>query len=208
MKNAKIETTTLEDAKARSSDTVERSKLLAQKLDAQVKQVEQKQEKNATVKTQDIVHKDVKDFISSKTFDQLNDDKRTVIKEHRYYMMSKTADDKYNVFNKTMYLDDQNNYQLLTRALMRKFTQDFISKIALNSKFTAQDILRNRVVGGAFGDVRRTALFETSLFVNDEQDADKKDIIAKMLKLKKNCVYYNANEKESTKKRYYFIRKA
>lgn len=210
MKNTKIETTTLNDVKAKSSDVVERSKLLAKKLEAQVstkKSVEKKKEKNAEVKAKTVVVKDVKDFISVKTQDELQLDKRAVVKQRRYYMMNEVADDKFEVFNKTMYVDANNNRQVLTQALARTFVQQYIQKVKLKTQFSAQDIMHiHKTCGGAFGDLIRNALYETSLYVNTTKDAENKDIIAKALSLKKNCIYFNVNEQESQRKRYNFIK--
>lgn len=208
MKNAKIETSTLNSVKASSSDTVERSKLLAQKLDAQVKTVKQNKEKNTSASTaKAVVVKDVKDFISLKSYEELQADKRKTVQQNRYYMTNKISDDKFEVFNKTMYTDANNQRQVLTQALARTFVQQYIQKVKLKTQFSAQEIMHiHKTCGGAFGDLIRNALYETSLYVNTAKDVENKDLIAKALSLKKNCIYFNVNESESTRKRYNFIK--
>lgn len=157
--------------------------------------------------TKAVVVKDVKDFISVKSYEQLQADKRKTVQQNRYYMTNKISEDKFEVFNKTMYVDSNNNRQILTQALARKFTQDYIQKVALKTQFSAQEIMHiHKTCGGAFGDLIRNALYETSLFVNTAKDSENKDIITKAKTLKKNCIYFNVNESESVRKRYNFVK--
>lgn len=157
--------------------------------------------------TKAVVVKDVKDFISVKTQDELQLDKRAVVKQRRYYMMNAINDDKFEVFNRTMYVDSNNQRQVLTQALARTFVQQYIQKVKLKTQFSAQEIMHiHKTCGGAFGDLIRNALYETSLFVNTAKDAENKDLIVKAKTLKKNCIYFNVNESESVRKRYNFVK--
>ena len=172
------------------------------------KKVEQKvQQKEKQKEKQQVKLRDVKDYVKEKTTDELSQDSRVVVREHRDYMISATHDDRYNVFNATMYRDSKNELQLLTQELANKFVSEYVQKLALKAKFTAQDIMRlHSTCGGAYGDKIRNALYSMSQIITEEQlESLTADDIKAMQAKHKCCVYFNVIS-DSRRARYNFVK--
>lgn len=152
--------------------------------------------------------RNVKDYIVSKTEKELNEDSRTVIKEHRAYMIDTQDNKTFSVFNATMYYDtNTKSMQLLTQAIAHKLVQQYVSKLKYADKFNAQNIMTLlKTCGGAYGDKVRNALFAISLYVTQAQmQSDLETCIIRAKTLKRTCIYYNTKE-DSQRKFYEFIK--
>ncbi len=152
--------------------------------------------------------RDVKDFISIKTIEQLDEDKRQVIKERRNYMLDLIDERNAQVYNATMYRNDKNELILLTQKLANKFVIEYVEKLKSMTQFNAQSIMNIlKTCGGAYGDKVRNALYAISY--QTTATAIEKDIneVVKTATLKnKKCIYFNVLDENSRRVRYEFIK--
>ena len=146
-------------------------------------------------------------MIVFKTKAQLAEDSRAVIKQHRAYMIDDIAEDSFKVYNATMYTDSNNVQHALTQKIADTLVDDFISKLANNTKFNAQSIMQlHKTCGGAYGDKIRKRLFTVSQLLTAKQAENLSADMKKSLKDKnKLCIFYNILE-DSRRTKYEFVR--
>jgi hypothetical protein len=185
------------------------NKALIAKLQEQAKTATKSEvaQHTAIATAQAVKIRDVKDFIITKTKEQLSQDKRKVIQEHRSYMMNDIDANTSEVYNATMYRDADNQLVLFSQAQANKCVTDYVAKLTASQKFDAQDIMSLlKTCGGAYGDKVRNALFALSYRTTaTEIEKDINSVIAQAQAKQKQCIYYNVIE-DSRRAKYDFIK--
>ncbi|MDD4989664.1 MAG: hypothetical protein PHV42_04545 [Candidatus Pacebacteria bacterium] len=183
------------------------NKALVAKLQEASKTATKSEVAQSVATAQAVKVRDVKDFVVRKANTELDADKRKVIQERRSYMLSALDTDNSEVYNATMYRDENNQLVLFSQAIANKAVADYVSKLASMQKFNAQNIMSLlKTCGGAYGDKVRNALYSISLQTTaSELEADVNAVIAKAKEKQKLCIYYNVLE-DSRRAKYDFIK--
>ncbi len=184
------------------------SELIAQlKAQAQTQTKSEIAQSTQTATVQAVKTREVKDFIVKKTNSELDTDSRTVIKERRAYMLSAIDNDNSEVYNATLYRDENNQLVLFSQKLANKFVNEYVAKLSSMTKFDAQNIMTLfQTCGGAYGDKVRNALYAISMRTTaTEIDKDVNAVIATAQAKQKLCIFYNVIE-DSRRAKYDFIK--
>lgn len=200
----------LSEVKNQKLDMTSKSKLLAQKLDAQVSTKTSKTEKEKKTSTHTPQTKDVKDFRKALYVAKSEDDFNAHANKHVTVFRDYAHKDLI-AYHTTTTMKNKQEVQMSSEIAHQQI-KSYLRSLTLNQNFQNSD-LRKRFenFGSSCGDCTRNPLMHSySIRVSDmkQYNEQKAEIDAKLTKDNKNCVYYNENATtRKPKYRFVYVRK-